>query len=243
MAKLNLNDIEPPSDGGAPDFKEQSHDHDALVDVFFDHLERNLVGAIQRADLVVGCMAWLTNKRVLGALAGLKHGCQVVVQKEDFLRPGPVGRSELQQLYGALQCPDRYHLPLRHAGGTSGVGLSYCGDPSCDPIRVMGIRHERGKNGPRMHHKFLVFCRLGAEEKWNDERDQMDRYEGFAPYAVWTGSFNATENATVSRENAVYIRSANIAKLYCAEWTRTLSLSEPLDWTSDYVAPEWRFGS
>lgn len=77
-----------------------------------------------------------------------------------------------------------------------------------------------------MHHKFFVFFNADL-----------------VPYAVWTGSFNATENAARSRENAVYLRSATIARHYAAEWSRTLALSEPLDWSSNFIEPEWRFGS
>lgn len=36
---------------------------------------------------------------------------------------------------------------------------------------------------------------------------------------------------------------AKLAALYATEWSRVLALSEPLDWSSEYVAPEWRFGS
>lgn len=221
--KFNLNDIEPVGDGGSPEFQEISCGHEAIVDVYFDFLETHLGVAIAEADMVVGCMAWLTNRHVLNRLAALRGGCQIIVQKEDFLRPGQVQRDELHALYSALTCPNRSYLPIRSAVGPE--HLSYAGDPTCQPVRVMGIAHRRGENGPRMHHKFLVFCR------------------GNEPYAVWTGSFNATENGSRSRENAVFIRSESLARKYCAEWSRTLALSEPLDWSSDYVDPEWRFGS
>jgi hypothetical protein len=238
--KFDLNDIEPNADGGVPDFVEQSRNHHAEIDCYFDGLELALVRRMSEADLVVGCMAWMTNRAVLECLAKRPYGCQIVVQKEDFLRPGLVERNELQRLYGALDCPDRFALPLMTASGPS--ELSYCGDPSCDSVRVMGICHRKGENGPRMHHKFLVFCRRVARVTENP--DEFESYpDSFEPYAVWTGSFNATENATRSRENAVYIRSEPIARHYCAEWTRTLALSESLDWTSAYVDPQWRFGS
>jgi hypothetical protein len=240
MAKIDLNDIEPEAADGPVYFQEQSRNHTAEIDCFFDGLELALIHRIAQADLVVGCMAWLTNRRVLGALAETKSGCQVVVQKEDFLRPGKVERNELQRMYGALRCPSRFKLPIRTASG--GAGMSYCDNPTCGPVRVMGIRHARGENGPRMHHKFFVFCRE-VERVTDDEGYKRDCPTEMRPYAVWTGSFNATENATRSRENAIYIRSESMANLYCAEWSRTLALSESLDWTSDYIAPEWRFGS
>lgn len=225
---MNLNDIMP--EGEFPDeetehlFKEQAHGIGAVADVFFDNLPSYLCERIGDAHFVAGCMAWLTNRRVLGALASVPGGCQVVVQKEDFLRPGAIERNELMSLYRALWCPDRDKLPTRTLKGR--CALSYAGDPECAPVRCMGVRHRRGENGPRMHHKFFVFFNADLE-----------------PYAVWTGSFNATENGARSRENAVYLRSPQLAKLYAVEWTRTLALSESLDWNSAYVEPDWRFGS
>lgn len=242
MKKINLNEIDPDTDSGTSEhmFREQSCHIDGNIDVFFENLDRYLAERIMDADLVVGCMAWLTSRRVLEALARTKHGCQIVVQKEDWLRPGIVGRNELQSMYSRLDCPDRFDLPLRTAAGTARGGLSYCGDPTCQPVRVMGIRHQKGHNGPRMHHKFLVFCKERLDLANQPDGEHCVDYE---PYAVWTGSFNATENGAMSRENAIFIRSERLARLYCQEWTRTLALSEPLDWSSDYVEPEWRFGS
>jgi hypothetical protein len=63
------------------------------------------------------------------------------------------------------------------------------------------------------------------------------------PYRVWTGSFNWTNNATRSFENAVVIDNDQIAKAYYQEFQQVLALSESLDWESDYVDPEWRIGT
>ena len=82
-----------------------------------------------------------------------------------------------------------------------------------------------------MHNKFLVFCTF--------------EYEPFAyrPYAVWTGSFNLTFNASMSLENVVVIQSPVLAGAYLNEWAQILALSEPLDWEQEWVAPTWRIGT
>ena len=91
-----------------------------------------------------------------------------------------------------------------------------------------------------MHHKFFVFADVvRVKEKWAG----ADYREYFLPRAVWTGSFNPTFNGTQSRENAVYIESPKIAYEYMREFYRMLAISEPLDWTSEWVEPEYRFGS
>jgi len=225
---MNLNDIAPDVDGHDQDedwlFRSQSHGHDAIVDVFFDDLAGHLCERLRDAHFVAGCMAWFTNYRVLDAMSRLPGGCQVVVQKEDFLRPDGSSKLELQRQYAALTCPERGILPTRTTAGPS--RLSYASDQTCDAVRCMGVRPHRFKTTPKMHHKFFVMF---------DEQT--------VPFAVWTGSFNATENGSRSRENAVYLRGAKLAALYATEWSRVLALSEPLDWSSEYVAPEWRFGS
>jgi phosphatidylserine/phosphatidylglycerophosphate/cardiolipin synthase-like enzyme len=63
------------------------------------------------------------------------------------------------------------------------------------------------------------------------------------PYAAWTGSFNFTLNAASSLENAVILREPTLVNAYYEEWAQVLAVSEPLDWTADWVEPDWRIGS
>jgi hypothetical protein len=171
-------------------------------------------------------MAWLTNRKVLAALAS-RSEVSIVVQKEDFLRPDPGGpfNAELRRLYAALP-------------GGEGIewsgNYSVCSGHDGASIRCAGIVKPRNETPPRMHHKFLVFC---------DGPPECEEEEGFAPRAVWTGSFNASQNATRSLENAVLITSKVVAGQYYREFIGILGLSEPLDWTHEYVDPEWRVGT
>src|SRR5712692_3136819 len=59
---------------------------DGKILVFFKNLEDHLIRFVQEADVVVGCVAWVTSEPILKALAK-KKGVSLVVQKEDFLRP------------------------------------------------------------------------------------------------------------------------------------------------------------
>lgn len=206
------------------------------VTVYFRDVESQLIHHINEADAVLGCVAWLTSKAILSALAE-KDPVVLVVQKEDFLRPdltsGKGWARELRNRYDALSCTwERIEL---------GLHLSTFHDPTIQPVRCIG-NHNKTKRPafPRMHHKFIVFCKEGT-----DAEIQPDWYGSryLQPYAVWTGSFNFTENAGRSLENALFITDLEIVRAYVAEWENIVSLSEPLDWESDWVAPEWRIGT
>lgn len=68
-------------------------------------------------------------------------------------------------------------------------------------------------------------------------------FGSLVPTSVWTGSFNPSWTASHSLENAVIIYDPIVAKAYYEEWAHVLALSEPLDWESEWIAPELRIGS
>jgi hypothetical protein len=225
----NLNKIEPENDGNFQHNYERSSKYiaqDIGLEVYFDNLEQHLIKHIEKADAVFGCVAWLTNFRILAALQK-KRIVSIVVQKEDFLRPDfdvtnrQGWKIQLRKMYESLKCDiDRFEMP-----GLLGY-VSQNGDPSIDPIRCVGnYNYEKSPAFPRMHHKFLVFCR------------------GVTPYAVWTGSFNLTHNSNHSLENAVYIERNDIAQGYYDEYAHIFTLSERLDWQNVWVTPDYRIGT
>jgi hypothetical protein len=87
------------------------------------------------------------------------------------------------------------------------LGYSRMGGKEVEAVRCAGLSNS-DERSPRMHHKFFVF--VDGEDWW-----------------VWTGSFNATTTASYSLENAMVIRSKEIAKSYLAEWQRVACISEP----------------
>lgn len=201
----------------------------ADISIHFGDLETPLLKYIDEADCIIGCVAWLTNKPVLMALSK-KEVVSIVVQKEDFLRPdsGKWFRDDLRKLYARLKTTDRYYI--------SRIPLSICCDPTIDAIRCVGVCPDgRAPAVPRMHHKFLVFCKYDDTASCANTR--------ISEYAVWTGSFNITHNATMSIENSVYIRDTEIAGVYRAEYEHVLAMSEPLNWDSRWISPEYRVGS
>lgn len=201
------------------------------VEVVFRKVEWRLCQEIGRHTALVGCVAWLTSELILRAMARMRS-VNLIVQKEDFLRPDAgMSNARLRVLYSRLDSPF----------GPPYFGYNTHGDPSGEPIRCAGnYNREKSPSHPRMHNKFLVFFdTFGA-------CDEVPEHGGVrlgAPCAVWTGSYNFTRTGGASWENAVIIRDRKIARAYYDQFVQIYGLSEPLDWESDWVAPDVRIGS
>jgi len=240
------------------------------VSVYFKNLEGHLIEHIKKADVVLGCVAWLTSEPILRALKGKQVA--IVVQKEDFLRPDRDvnrWRQKLQGLYGDLRSDMlRHDIPgvaeLCERAGED--GLSTHREDNCDDsdaIRCVG-NHNADKSPafPRSHHKFVVFGKYvpvfqaqdSAETvypSWGNPHERDEETPGYPPskvrvlqlYGVWTGSFNFTANASASFENAVYLEDKAVVHAFTQEFAQIFTMSEPLDWESQWSEPEWRIGS
>jgi phosphatidylserine/phosphatidylglycerophosphate/cardiolipin synthase-like enzyme len=235
----NLNELEisvdyPNVNPSLQDFSVSSADNN--VQVYFKNIELHLLRHIEAADIVVGCVAWLTSKAILHALEK-KKGVSIIVQKEDWLRPdindNGSWKSKRRALYEQLPSAlSRYDEGLQ---GTVVSMMSYAGDPTIEAVRCVGNHNsQRVPAFPRMHHKFIVLCREISGE---------DGYRNYEPYEVWTGSFNFTKNAGFSFENAIVLKDAGIVRAFFREYAQIAALSEPLNWEAEWVAPEWRVGS
>jgi hypothetical protein len=219
--------------------------------VFRDHQGRllRLFEEAQAKDLVcLGAVAWLTDPAVLEAMAKLPTA--VVVQKEDFLRPDSAAihdrkrwKVQLRSLYDAIACSGRHCDLFIRQNFPDPLGALYLvGDQSIAGVRCVGLRNDRVASGvrhPLMHNKFLVFARLRFVPEHDEEKDEPL----WDPQIVWTGSYNLSRMAHRSRENTVVIRNPTVASAYLHEWVDLMSLSEPLDWGSDWVDPQWHEGS
>lgn len=173
---------------------------EANVVAHFGDLTAAAIDFIDNSPAIVGCVAWLTEERLLTALSRVPVA--IIVQKEDFLRPDPGGRASP----GAVR--RRYNDLSNHFARfafPSPLGLaSYASDPTLDPVRCVGNHNSSHSPAmPRMHHKFLV----RIEETYSE-----DDGVGVRALAVWTGSFNFSYNGGRSFENAVEIHDPNIAQ-------------------------------
>jgi PLD-like domain len=207
------------------------------VQVYFKDIESHLIQHIESADVVVGCVAWLTSPAILAALSK-KSGVSIIVQKEDWLRPDLDDRENWKERhksrYDLLSSSlTRLDLGLRD---TVLRDMSYCHDPTIEAVRCVGNHNSKKAPAfPRMHHKFIVLCREVAVKD--------NEYRNYDPYEVWTGSFNFTKNAASSFENAVVLRDATLAKAFLGEYAQVAALSEQLNWESEWIEPQWQAGS
>ena len=232
---------------------------------YFKDLERYLIKHITESDVVAGAVAWLTSESIIATLA--QKRCALVVQKEDFLRPDlpSSGTGDLAQKLAALYTTIKHGIEKQHLAEfmVSHVSSNLSLD---DPIRCVGnLNTDKNPAHPKMHNKFLVFCKermverqlnpTTGEFEWTDksipygewtsemDTDNTEWFYEIHPYAVWTGSFNFTQVATHSFENAVYIENDEIATAYMMEFGHIYALSEPLNWQSEWMEPQFRIGT
>lgn len=110
-----------------------------------------------------------------------------------------------------------------------------------DRVRCVGNRNNKeNPSQPRMHNKCFVFGHRSWIITGMDSFGETGKWKHIAD-AVWTGSFNCSQSATLSFENAVIIRGGNAASMYLQEICLLFLLSEPLDWKSEWMAPESSF--
>jgi len=131
----------------------------AKISVFFNDLESELISLINDADEVYGCVAWLTNKNIISAISK-KHRASIIVQKEDFLRPDFDGYSneKLRQLYGLIKGSERILFQNDILSS-----MEVADSRGFDGVRCVGnCNSEKSPCHPRMHNKFIVFCRTDA---------------------------------------------------------------------------------
>ncbi|MFM9272820.1 phospholipase D-like domain-containing protein [Pseudarthrobacter sp. NKDBFgelt] len=242
-----LNEMRPPADYDPTDYvwthgRRGVSTTGASITSHFGDVHSALLNFIGASEAVVGCVAWMTDFTILDQLANIETA--IIVQKEDFLRPD-LGikqgwKARIRTKYAALHNEwMRYDFPAPLADMTTN-SLS-----GIDAVRCVGTHNSEQKSAtPRMHHKFLVRLRQETVEgtDFGALGKSADRVI-LHPEAVWTGSFNFSKNAGASFENAVEIESAEVAQSYLEEFSRVASLGEPLDWTSNWVMPEWRLGT
>lgn len=239
----NLNEIKIEVHNNPSIYERKSHAKsvDGTVHAYFDHLEQNLIEHILRADIVVGCVAWLTSGAILEALS-TRVGVSIVIQKEDFLRPDISTRIRWTQYLRDKydQLPSTLDRMFGWSSSTILGELSTSSSYEMDAIRTVGnYNSDKVPAFPRSHHKFVVFC--SASKDWREDWEDWERVA--TPYAVWTGSFNFTENAARSLENALVLTDPNIVQAYMEEFAHVYALSEPLDWEAEWVEPEYRIGT
>lgn len=180
----------------------------------FGELKEPCLRFIEESQIVVGCVAWITDPDIMKALSG--RFVALVVQKENWWKKGDARGMKLAEGYSNLTGglpASSFPPPLKSFGE---VGLA--------PIACMGgTGGGNGYGNPLMHHKFIIRCKAVKGK--------------LVPVAVWTGSFNFSTNANSSFENAVEIHDPAIAQAYLDEFSIVASLSEKMNWRIGVATP------
>jgi phosphatidylserine/phosphatidylglycerophosphate/cardiolipin synthase-like enzyme len=127
-------------------------------------------------------------------------GVKIVVNKEEYLREDSPFAIRLREAYSS--CKD-----IR----TSGIS-SYNFKEDTSTLNQAFITCGIADSEIRMHHKFLVL------------------FKETIPWAVWTGSFNFTDNAKFSLENAILIKDLEVAEKYLEEFKTIIRHGQDLKW-------------
>lgn len=192
------------------------------IEIVFRKIKERLIQEIDKSDLVFGAVAWLVDKDVLKALSFKQ--CQIVLQKEDFLRPdlaeflSDKDKKCLQDLYQDLSC----NLNTTQFQGKI-VDLVRYGIFDLQPVTCFGYYNQRLRHcTPKMHNKFFIFATL---DKYTNKVE---------PQKVWTGSANITQMSMHSLENGVIIDDKDIANSYMKEYEQIYFISDKLNWNSNW---------
>lgn len=181
-----------------------------VTSLFNEQLEEALLGFVRDSDVLLGCVAWVTNRQLLGILG--TREVSLVMQNERTLTSGAKGaslRAMLAKLDNSFE-PEFFDGPV-----TSSRRRWTTGIPA---VNVVGVQSHRGTRA-LMHHKFLIRAKVSGRGKTR----RID------PLAVWTGSMNFSHGgAERFLENAVIIDDPVIAASYLGEFQSVLVASKPL---------------
>jgi len=181
------------------------------TEVHFRNLESVLLRELEKCDIVLGCVAWITSKPILEELT--RHTtCLILDHKVPSM---PEHRKEA---YEALQCQNKepiYEM-LRNGHGWEEYFCYTTEDGTPIPKTMYGdwnfeagLYRVDGGKFRYMHHKFLILLKRVGKCSCGKQL-----YEP----TVWTGSFNLTKNAKTGLENAVIIRDPAICAAYLCEF-------------------------
>ena len=203
----------------------------------YSTLTENLASVIERfgkGKTVLGCVAWLSNARILEALTKCRR-VLLIVNREHY---DSWGAGTFKKYASLPRFDQPLWVALGHLNDTfatletdrNSVKSRY----SC--VRAFGNPSSGGKSEGLEHCKYLVFfeteCYHYFKTSENGNVTAVPDPENFVyketPVAVWTGSMNMTKASETHHENAVFIKSKTTAQAYFEDFTNTFMASTPL---------------
>ena len=182
----------------------------ALVECHFRNLQQVLLNEIEKADIVLGCVAWISDPLILESLN--KRSTALILDS----KVNRMGK-RLKDLYEQLKETDKEPIyRFMREGNRSGEYLCNT-DLNNQPVEGAYSEDWNFESGlyavdgfyRYMHHKFLILIKITGKCSCGKNT--------YSP-CVWTGSFNFTKNASKGLENAVIIRDNYISGSYLCEF-------------------------
>lgn len=243
---------------------DEAHDE---IQVYFsprDSLAERVCQHISRATGgVLACTAWITDDRVLHALATTAPCVSLIVQNDDFAARGTrrgAFASAAQYNRWAQRLAEQWSaLSGTHAAADHGLAAWLRREyPTLASVRS-GQRITAKERAWAAAQSDVTSATAVARTRWvvdavraHGERSTTRNahvarmhhkffvvFRNATPFGVWTGSYNPTRVAAQSAENAVWIEDERIATLYAHEHVRLLLASQPVRWTDRHRAPIW----
>lgn len=195
------------------------------VQIRFNNLESFVVSHIQQSTAVIGCMNWLTSKKIINALANLSGGVSIIIDKCSIHESTPEYKTAFHSLkplkFKIMNLDEQYvfgsHYELESMSPNT---------VNSDAVRVFGTTHKRYNTRVLMHHKFMIFCSLSDDGV-------------ITPTSVITGSYNFTENGGYCRENLIHLTGDQYTSGYFGEWRGCFLLSENIDHYKKDINPQY----
>jgi hypothetical protein len=192
-------------------------------------------GKAEPFPVVLGCVPWLTHRKIAETLAGMS-GCTVVNKGSAGYRAvrylSENGRGVRQALLGLAEWGP---TDAEGRGPLIGPGGPMPGDRGLEAVRVLGYLGESGT--PLLHAKMAVCC--GAWT-WENEGGGWD--DILTPMNVWIGSANWTHSARGHIEFGAWSSDDALCQHALSFLQSVIVASEPLTSVAPGPMPELRPG-
>jgi hypothetical protein len=193
-----------------------------------------------KGKTVLGCVAWLSNERVLEALSKCRRVI-IIVNREEYSTWG----GGMLEKYARIP---KFDEPLWKAFEHLGTGMSTlethrkAGKSQYNSVRAFGNPAFKNDGSPSSatgafarkregleHCKYLIFF---DRECYIQDDSDVDVPESYVykdtPTAVWTGSMNMTKASESHHENSVFTKSKKMAMQFWNDWAETFFSSTSL---------------
>lgn len=205
--------------------------------VLRDH-ERVLCGhidSLKRGDYIFIACAWLTEtpmlERLIAAVQERQVFCQIVVQKERWLRTKESLLAKYAQLGENMYDADMIPFTEDNSVGVGGKTKRSGRMISVGAVRVFGEGQDTEAR-PLMHHKMAIMGRFVRNEHGN-----MTCFSN----RLVLGSFNWTRRSTRSLESVIIAHNSALAAIAQQHYSAILRESEPLAFRTLCKSPAGSF--